>query len=161
MNVLASLACFALVAPIKHRHQAKTAEPFSPRNLIEGFRFVFQNQIILGIITLDMFAVLLGGSVALLPIYANDIFHAGPAGFGWLRAAMSIGAVVCVFILAHRPPLQKAGRAMLWSVTIFGVATILFGLANKTVLASGSRRRARFGSGFRSRCWRWRARWTT
>ncbi|MGB7767816.1 MAG: MFS transporter [Verrucomicrobiia bacterium] len=134
LNVLASLACFALVAPIKHRHQAKTAEPFSPRNLIEGFRFVFQNRIILGIITLDMFAVLLGGSVALLPIYANDIFHAGPAGFGWLRAAMSIGAVVCVFILAHRPPLQKAGRAMLWSVTIFGVATILFGLANKDCL---------------------------
>ncbi|MGH7953683.1 MAG: MFS transporter [Limisphaerales bacterium] len=131
LNVLASIVCFALVAPIKHVHKAKPAEPVSAKNLIEGFRFVFHNRIILGVITLDMFAVLLGGSVALLPIYAKDIFHSSPAGFGWLRAAMSIGAVVCVFIIAHRPPLQKAGRAMLWSVAVFGVATILFGLANK------------------------------
>jgi MFS family permease len=130
LNVLASLACFALVLPIPHRHQAKTDEPFSPRSLIEGFRFVLQSRIILGIITLDMFAVLLGGSVALLPIFARNIFNAGPAGFGWLRAAMPVGAVVCMFILAHRSPLQKAGRAMLWAVTIFGAATILFGLSN-------------------------------
>jgi MFS family permease len=130
LNVMASIACFALVLPIKHTHQAKSAEPFSARTLIEGFRFVYQSKIILGVITLDLLAVLLGGSVSLLPIFAKDIFHASPAGFGWLRAAMSIGAVVCVFVLAHRPPLQKAGRAMLWSVTIFGVATILFGLAN-------------------------------
>ena len=134
LNVLALLTCFMLVVPIKHQHQTKSTEPFTPRSLIEGFRFVFQNRIILGIITLDLFAVLLGGSVALLPIFADNIFHAGPAGYGWLRAAMSIGAVACVFILAHRPPLQKAGRAMLWAVTIFGVATILFGLANKNCL---------------------------
>ena len=134
LNILASLACFALVAPIRHRHQTKTDEPFSPRNLIEGFRFVFHSRIILGIITLDMFAVLLGGSVALLPIYARNVFNAGPAGYGWLRAAMSIGAVICVFILAHRPPLQKAGRAMLWAVAIFGAATILFGLSNTNCL---------------------------
>jgi MFS family permease len=134
LNVLACFVFFALVMPIKHQHQTKSAEPFSLRSLIEGFRFVFHSRIILGLITLDMFAVLLGGSVALLPIYADNIFHAGPAGYGWLRAAMSIGAVICMFILAHRPPLQKAGRAMLWAVTIFGVATILFGLANKNCL---------------------------
>ena len=130
LNAIASLACFVLVLPVKHSHQAKSAEPFSAKTLIEGFRFVFHNRIILGVITLDLFAVLLGGSVSLLPIFAKDIFHSGPAGLGWLRAAMSIGAVICVFMLAHRPPLQKAGRAMLWSVTVFGVATILFGLAN-------------------------------
>jgi hypothetical protein len=101
--------------------------------LIEGFRFVYQSKIILGVITLDLFAVLLGGAVSLLPIFAKDIFHATPAGFGWLRSAMSIGAVICVFMLAHRPPLQKAGHAMLLAVTIFGVATILFGLVNKNV----------------------------
>ncbi|HEX5398910.1 MAG TPA: MFS transporter [Verrucomicrobiae bacterium] len=134
LNVVASLVYFALVLPIPHRHQAKSDEPFTPRNLIEGFRFVFHSRIILGLITLDMFAVLLGGSVALLPIYAHNIFHAGPAGFGWLRAAMPVGAVVCMFILAHRPPLQKAGRAMLWSVAVFGAATILFGLANTNSL---------------------------
>ena len=134
LNVLASLACFALVLPIPHRHQAKSDEPFTPRNLIEGFRFVFHSRIILGLITLDMFAVLLGGAVALLPIFAKNIFNAGPAGFGWLRAAMPVGAVVCMFILAHRPPLQKAGRAMLWAVMVFGAATVLFGLSNANCL---------------------------
>jgi MFS family permease len=131
LNALASIACFALVVPIKHVHKAKPAEPVSIKNLVEGFRFVYQNKIILGIITLDLFAVLLGGTVTILPIYAQNIFHVGAGGFGWLRNAMPIGAVICMVIIAHRPPLQKAGRAMLWSVTIFGVATILFGVANE------------------------------
>jgi MFS family permease len=131
LNALASIACFALVLPIKHVHKAKPAEPVSARSLVEGFRFVYQSKIILGIITLDMFAVLLGGTVTILPMFANDIFHAGPGGFGWLRDAMPIGAVICMLIIAHRPPLQKAGRAMLLSVAIFGAATILFGIANK------------------------------
>jgi MFS family permease len=130
LNVLASILCFALVMPIKHERKARPAELVSASSLIEGFNFVYRNKIILGIITLDLFAVLLGGTVTILPIYAKDIFHAGPGGLGWLRAAMSIGAVPCVFILAHRAPLQKAGKAMLWSVAIFGIATILFGVAN-------------------------------
>jgi hypothetical protein len=91
---------------------------------------VFQSKIILGIITLDLFAVLLGGAVTILPMFAHDIFHTGPGGLGWLRNAMAVGAVICAFTIAHRPPLQKAGRAMLVSVAIFGVATILFGLTN-------------------------------
>jgi MFS family permease len=131
LNILASIACFALVAPIKHEHKAKAAEPVSVKNLIEGFRFVYQNKIILGTITLDLFAVLLGGVVTILPIYAADIFHGTPTDLGWLRNAMSIGAVVCMLIIAHRPPLQKAGKTMLLSVAIFGAATILFGIANK------------------------------
>lgn len=135
-NVLASLVCFALVAPIKHIHKVKPAEPVSARSLVEGFNFVYKNKIILGIITLDLFAVLLGGTVTLFPIYARDIFHAGPTGLGWLRNSMSIGAVICMFIIAHRGPLQKAGRAMLWSVAIFGIATILFGVANKNCFDS-------------------------
>ena len=131
LNALASLVCFVLVLRIKHVHKTKPAEPVSARSLIEGFRFVYQSKIILGIITLDLFAVLLGGAVTILPMFANDIFHVGAGGFGWLRNAMPIGAVICMVIIAHRPPLQKAGRAMLLSVAIFGAATILFGVANK------------------------------
>jgi MFS family permease len=131
LNVLASIICFALVASIRHEHKAKPTEPVSARSLVEGFRFVYQSKIILGIITLDLFAVLLGGAVAILPMFADDIYHVGAGGFGWLRYAMPFGAVICMFIIAHRPPLQKAGRAMLLSVAIFGVATILFGVANQ------------------------------
>ncbi|HTV62570.1 MAG TPA: MFS transporter [Verrucomicrobiae bacterium] len=135
LNVLASIVCFALVVPIKHLHKARAAEPVSVRSLVEGFRFVYQSKIILGIITLDLFAVLLGGTVAILPIYAQNVFHVNAVGLGWLRNSMSIGAVICAFIIAHRPPLQKAGRAMLLSVAIFGVATILFGVANPNCFA--------------------------
>ncbi len=130
LNGLASLLCFALVLPIRHTHKSKPAEPVSLKSLAEGFRFVFENKIILGTITLDLFAVLLGGAVTILPMFANDIYHTGPGGLGWLRNAMAVGSVACALVLAHRPPLQKAGSAMLWAVAIFGLATILFGLAN-------------------------------
>ncbi len=130
LNIVASVLCFALVVPIRHIHKVKPAEPVSARSLVEGFHFVFQNKIILGVITLDLFAVLLGGAVTILPMFAHDIYHTGASGLGWLRNAMSIGAVICAFIIAHRPPLQKAGKTMLWSVAIFGGATILFGLVN-------------------------------
>ena len=133
-NTLATLLCAALVFFIKHEHKVKVAEPVSARSLVEGFRFVYQNKIILGVITLDLFAVLLGGAVTLLPIFAKDVFYNGASGLSWLRDAMAIGAVTCAAVIAHRPPLQKAGKTMLWSVAIFGVATILFGLANHNCL---------------------------
>lgn len=136
LNFLASIACFALVVPIKHIHKAKAAEPVSARSLVEGFNFVYKNKIILGVITLDLFAVLLGGTVTIFPIYAKDVFHGDAGTLSWLRNAMAIGAVICVFVLAHRPPLQKAGKSMLWSVAIFGIATILFGVANKNCFDS-------------------------
>jgi MFS family permease len=136
LNGLVSLVCFALIAPIKHEHKEKPAEPVSARSLVEGFRFVYQNKIILGIITLDLFAVLLGGAVTILPMFATDIFHGGASELGWLRNSMAIGAVICMFVLAHRPPLQKAGQTMLWCVVIFGMATILFGLANQNCLGA-------------------------
>jgi MFS family permease len=134
LNGVASLLCFGLMLPIRHEHKARPAEPVSLKSLAEGFRFVFQSQIILGTITLDLFAVLLGGAVTILPMFAHDIFRTGPSGLGWLRNAMAVGAVICAFTIAHRPPLQKAGRAMLWSVAIFGGATILFGLSNGNCL---------------------------
>jgi len=128
LNALASFICLGLVWQIRHEHKIKAPEPVTARSLVEGFRFVYQNKIILGTLTLDLFAVLLGGAVTLLPIYAKDIFHRGPEGLSWLRDAMPVGAVICAIIIAHRPPLQKAGRTMLWCVAIFGAATIGFGL---------------------------------
>ena len=138
VNAVAGLVCFALIAGIRHEHKVPPREPVSLKSLITGFQFVYKNKIILGTITLDMFAVLLGGAVTLLPIFAEDIIplHGGAegVGLGFLRAAIPVGAIVCVFFLAHRPPLQKAGRAMLLCVAIFGAATILFGLANRQCL---------------------------
>ena len=137
-NVVACLVCFALVAGIRHTHKVPPREPATLKTLITGFRFVYQNKIILGTLTLDMFAVLLGGAVTLLPIFAEQIIplHSGADGMGLgiLRAAIPVGAIACVFFMAHRPPLQKAGRTMLVCVAIFGVGTILFGLANQAGL---------------------------
>jgi MFS family permease len=86
-------------------------------------------KVILAAITLDMFAVLFGGAVALLPIYATDILKVGPTGLGVLRAAPSIGALIMAFLLAHLPPMKNAGRTLLLAVTGFGVATIVFGFS--------------------------------
>jgi MFS family permease len=138
VNVLFGIGSFLLVAGVRHEHKVPPREPVSLKSLVTGFKFVYQNKIILGTITLDMFAVLLGGSVTLLPIFADRIIplHSGAdgLGLGLLRAAIPIGAIICVFFIAHRPPLQKAGRTMLLCVAIFGVATILFGLANRQCL---------------------------
>ncbi len=134
LNGLASLIFFGLVFTIPHTHQRAERPPVTLRTLVAGFNFVYENKIILGTISLDMFAVLLGGAVSLLPIFAGDILNSGADGLGLLRAAMPIGAVVCTLWLTHRPPLQKAGRAMLWSVAVFGLATILFGLGNPACL---------------------------
>lgn len=95
----------------------------------EGLRYVFQNQVILGAIALDLFAVLFGGAVALLPVYAKDILHVGPEGLGILRAAMSLGAILMAFYLAHRPMRRHAGRIMLACVAGFGLCIIGFGLS--------------------------------
>ena len=139
-NVVAGIVCFALVIGIRHEHKIPPREPVSLKTLVTGFKFVFQNKIILGTLTLDMFAVLLGGAVTLLPIFADTIIplHNGAegVGLGLLRAAIPVGAIVCVFFLAHRPPLQKAGHTMLLCVAIFGVATMLFGLANRQCLGN-------------------------
>jgi len=90
---------------------------------------------ILATITLDLFAVLLGGATTLLPIYAKDILGVGPSGLGWMNAADSMGAVVMAALLASRPPMQRAGRTLLWAVTGFGVATLIFGLSRSFALS--------------------------
>jgi MFS family permease len=114
--------------------------PLAPRtatlaSLREGFRFMRDTRVILAAITLDMFAVLFGGAVALLPIYATDILMVGPQGMGLMRAAPSIGALGMAFLLAHLPPMKNAGRTLLLAVAGFGVATIVFGLSTSFALS--------------------------
>lgn len=105
------------------------------RELAAGFSFVREQPIVFGAISLDMFAVLLGGATALLPIFAQDILNTGSVGLGWLRAAPAIGALGMGLLLAHRPPLRRAGTVLLWSVAGFGVATIIFGLSRSMWLS--------------------------
>jgi MFS family permease len=105
------------------------------RSVSEGVRFVWRTKIILGAMTLDLLAVLLGGATYLLPLYAQDVLHVGAVGFGWLKAAPAVGALVMALIQAHLPPFKKAGSAMLWAVTGFGAATIVFGLSRSFVLS--------------------------
>jgi len=126
-NAAAALVCLALISFVRREHVVAAKEKMTARSLVAGFKFVFASPIILGTITLDLFAVLLGGATALLPVYAKDILGTGPSGLGLLEAAMPLGSLFCALILAHRPPLQKAGAALLRAVTAFGVATIVFG----------------------------------
>jgi MFS family permease len=101
INAVASLVCCILVATIRRQHKITSREPMSWKNRVTEFRFVFANKIILGTITLDMFAVLLGRAVSLQPIFSRDILHSGPNGLGVMRAAMPIGALLCALII-HR-----------------------------------------------------------
>lgn len=119
-----------LLAVMRARPQQTPA--FTRRSLaslMEGLRFLGRTQVMLAAITLDLFAVLLGGAVTLLPIYAKSILHVGPVGLGWLQAASSLGAVSMALTLAQRPPLKRAGRTLLLAVAGFGLATIVFGLS--------------------------------
>lgn len=130
LAAIGALLCFILTLGIKERKGTHSTEPISFQALAAGAKFVWQNQLILAAITLDMFAVLLGGAIALLPIFAKDILHVGPMELGYLQAAHSIGALTMAITLAYLPPLRKAGPALLWSVVGFGVVTIIFGLSH-------------------------------
>jgi MFS family permease len=113
-------------APGQHR---------SAKDIFAGFRFVRANRLFLSAITLDLFAVLFGGAVALLPIFAKDILNVGPAGLGWLRAAPGMGAMAMALITTRLRPWRRPGVAMLWTVAGFGVATIGFGLSRSFALS--------------------------
>src|SRR5260221_25288 len=130
INTAATLICLTLIALVRSRQPAFARQDMSLASLLAGFKFVYHTKIILGTITLDLFAVLLGGATALLPVYAKDILRAGPTGLGILQAALPAGSLLCALILAHRRPMQKAGRALLWAVGGFGLATIGFGLSH-------------------------------
>jgi MFS family permease len=110
-------------------------EPVSLRTVLAGFRFIWEKKLILGSISLDMFAVLLGGAVALLPVYARTILHTGPWGLGLLRSAPGVGAALMAIVVAHRPIRRRAGLTMLLSVAAFGVLTIVFGISHSLILS--------------------------
>jgi hypothetical protein len=117
------------------RPQVLSTSKVSLASVLAGMRFVYHTKTILAAITLDMFAVLLGGATMLFPIFAKDILQVGPTGLGWMRAAPAIGALVMTFALAFRPPITRAGPALLWSVVGFGVATIVFGVSQSFPLS--------------------------
>jgi MFS family permease len=128
-DAIASGIYFCLLFFLHDRQVTRTDETPSFRSLAAGVGFVWRTKIILAAITLDLFAVLLGGATTLLPIYAEDILHVGPVGLGWLRAAPSIGAVVMALSLAHLPPIKRTGWTLLVAVAGFGLATIVFGVS--------------------------------
>jgi len=100
-----------------------------------GLKFVFKTKMVLSAISLDLFAVLFGGAVAIIPAFTDKVLHLGPEAYGLLRTAPAIGAVLCALIMAVYPPAKKAGVALIWSVIAFGVFTILFGLSTNYWLA--------------------------
>jgi len=132
---IAAFVFLLLITQIKGRHIPLADKSATMDSLLEGFRFMRDTKVVLAAITLDMFAVLFGGAVALLPIYATDILKVGPQGLGIMRAAPSIGAIVVAFALAHLPPFKQAGKTLLAAVAGFGVATIIFGLSKSLWLS--------------------------
>jgi MFS family permease len=136
-----SLVLFAITITLLLRVRFPPPEPLpadaesTTRRFLEGLRFVARNRIVLGVMSLDLFAVLFGGAVALLPVFADQILHAGPVGLGLLRAAPGVGAALAAGILAMRPLRTHAGRWMLGGVAVFGLCMILFGLSRSFLLS--------------------------
>jgi MFS family permease len=112
-----------------------TREPLSLQNLLSGLKFVRSRPVVLGAISLDLFAVMLGGATALMPMFASDILHVGPTGLGLLRTAPGVGAAACGLLLALSPISRHVGLWMFGGVAMFGVATIVFGLSTNFYLS--------------------------
>src|SRR4051794_34429130 len=137
--VLAALGATAAMRTSGAVEQADAAEP-PPRleSLLAGIRFVRRTPVLLGAITLDLFAVLFGGAIALLPVFARSVLHTGPLGLGLLRSAPAVGALVAGTILARRPLQGKAGRTLLVVVAVFGVSMVVFGLSTSFLLSAAA-----------------------
>jgi len=135
IDAIAALVFVGLLMMIHSRPVPRPRETVTAGSLVAGVGFILRTKIILAAITLDMFAVLLGGATTLLPIYALSVLHVGAVGLGLLRTAPSVGAVVMALSLAHLPPLRRAGRALLWAVAGFGVATVVFGVSRSFALS--------------------------
>jgi MFS family permease len=120
---------------VKPEVKARPREPMSLKTVFAGLDYIWNKKIILGAISLDLFAVMLGGAVALLPVYAREILHTGPWGLGLLRTAPGAGAAVMAVALAHRPLKGKSGHTLFWAVGGFGVCTIIFGLSRSLIVS--------------------------
>ncbi|HEX3821294.1 MAG TPA: MFS transporter [Candidatus Sulfotelmatobacter sp.] len=136
--LIATVIAFAAMLSsfrIKPEVKARPREPISLKTVFAGLDYIWNKKIILGAISLDLFAVMLGGAVALLPVYAREILHTGPWGLGLLRTAPGVGAAVMAVALAHRPLRGKSGPTLFWGVAGFGVCTIIFGLSRSLTLS--------------------------
>jgi len=127
--------CGVLVSLMRPRASPPSTEPRNLRTLLAGIRFVWGSELLFAAITLDLFAVLFGGCTALLPAFAKQILQVDATGYGALRAAPALGAFVMALVMAHRPPLARPGRTLLWAVVGYGMATILFGLSDNFYLS--------------------------
>jgi MFS family permease len=128
-------AAFLSVSRIQMKAVERTAKAAAPEMVFEGLRYIWKNKFVLGAISLDLFAVLLGGAVALLPVYAREILSVGAFGLGILRSAPGMGAIVMALVLAHHPLGRRQGTIMLCCVFGFGLFTMVFGLSRSVALS--------------------------
>jgi MFS family permease len=136
VDVALMLVAIVALLPIRKMVVEEPATPIEDdRSFLSGLRFVLGQRVLLGAMTLDLFSVLFGGAVALLPIFADEILRVGPEGLGILRAAPAIGSVAMGIIVAHRPPFRNAGPTMLWAVAIFGMSMIGFALSRNFMVS--------------------------
>jgi MFS family permease len=129
------LVFMAMLRTLPARRPVSAGTAHSAHDVFAGFGFIRRNPIFLAAITLDLFAVLFGGAVALLPIFAKDLLAVGPAGLGWLRAAPSVGALTMALMTTRLPPWERPGRTLLFVVAGFGLATIAFGFSRSFALS--------------------------
>ncbi len=135
VSLVLYLAAAAGLATLRHSTRP-AAQPGSRLEQVrEGLRYIRDNKLVLGAISLDMVAVLLGGATALLPVFARDILQVGPQGFGLMRSAPAVGAAAVALVLASRPIQRRAGLSLFTGVAIFGVATVVFGLSRSLWLS--------------------------
>ncbi len=135
LDAASSLVLATCMLFVRPRAQTRVIEPKSWRSVMQGIHFLRRQPIILSTMTLDMVAVLFGGVIALLPIFATEVLQVGPVGLGWMRAMPAVGSIAMGIILALRPPIRRGGRTILWTVAAFGVATIVFGLSQSFALS--------------------------
>lgn len=131
---IATIAFFVTMR-IKTESKPRRHEPFNLKTIFVGFHYIWKHKVIFGSISLDLFAVLLGGAVALLPVYAKEILVTGPWGLGLLRSAPGVGAATMALLLACKPIRKRAGATMLWCVGGFGVFTVVFGFSRSLPLS--------------------------
>src|SRR6266853_2354658 len=135
MAMLAAVGAIICTLQIKLRAKARPRERFTLKSVLAGLHYIRERKIVLGSISLDLFGVLLGGAVALLPVYAREILKTGPWGLGLLRSSPAIGAASMAILIAHRPLRNRVGATMLWCVAGFGTFTILFGISRSLILS--------------------------
>ena len=124
-----------LVFLVRYVHVGAPRAPVTLDTLLAGVRFIWERKPVLGAVSLDLFAVLLGGAVALLPMFAKDILHVGPWGLGLLRSAPAAGALVMSVVLTRWPVERRVGRTLLWAVAVFGACMVVFGLSTSLWLS--------------------------